>query len=115
MTLDNAFQFVFPIFSFLIESGPRPGALRDQTSGIVFVPLWTDRDLFDAFVQNFQFDDPICGLEINDRFELAEFLDRFRNPAITQCAIDPDGRHWGTLDLRDIEEIVGQISRTKPR
>jgi hypothetical protein len=111
----DAFLFVYPIFSYLIESGPRPGALRDPATGTLYVPLWTDRDLFDTFVENFEFGSPICGLQIDDQVELTNFLGRFKNPAITQVAIDPDARHWVHIDLREIDEIVRQINKVKPR
>lgn len=115
MQFDDAFLFDFPIYSYLIEPGPRPGALRDTTSGTLYVPLWTDRDLFDTFVENFEFDGPICGLKIDDRYELTDFLGRFDHPAITQVAIDPDARCWIPCDLRDIDQVVRQINRAKPR
>jgi hypothetical protein len=115
MESEDPFLFVYPIYSYLMESGPRPGALRDPVSGTVYVPLWTDRDLFDTFVENFQFGGPICGLQIDDQFELTSFLGRFQDPAITQVAIDPDARHWIPFDLRDIAQIVRQINKLKPR
>ena len=115
MESEDPFLFVYPIFSYLIESGPRPGALRDPASGTVYVPLCTDRDLFDTFVENFQFGGPICGLQIDDQIELTNFLGRFQDPSITQVAIDPDARSWIPCDLRDIDQIVRQINKLKPR
>ena len=79
------------------------------------IDVGSRRELFDTFIENFQFDDAVCGLQIDDKFELAAFLDRFQNPAVTQFAIDPDARSWMPLNLQDIDEIVGQIHRSKPR
>jgi hypothetical protein len=115
MEFDNTALFVFPIYSYLIEPGHRPAALRDTSTGTLYVPLWTARDLFDTFVENFEFGGPISGLQIDDRYELTNFLGRFDHPAITQVAIDPDARSWIPFDLRDIEQVVRQINRTKPR
>lgn len=111
----DGFLFVFPLFAYLIEPGPRPGALRDSRTGTLFVPLWTGRDLFDTFVENFKFGDPISGLRIENRFDLSEFLDRFKNPLITHVAIDPDARPDIPFDLRKIKDIVEQIEKPKPR
>ncbi|MBS0267158.1 MAG: hypothetical protein JSS02_34860 [Planctomycetes bacterium] len=115
MESNRAIQFQYPLYSYLVEPGPRPAALRDSLTGTLYVPLWTDRDLFDAFVENFDFGGPICGLQIDDRYELTDFLGRFDHPLITQVAIDPDARAWIPFDLRDIDQVVRQINRTKPR
>ena len=115
MKFENAVQFAFPIYSYLIEPGPRPAALRNTTTGVLYVPLWTHRDLFDEFVANFDFDGPICGLKIDDRYELTDFLGRFDHPSITQVAIDPDVRSWIPCDLHDIDQVLKQINRMKPR
>ncbi|MBI3864944.1 MAG: hypothetical protein HY290_23965 [Planctomycetia bacterium] len=115
MMSDDTFLFDFPIFAFLVTPGPRPGAIRDTTSGTVFVPLWTDRVRFEAFIEEFQFGAPVCGLQIDDRVELTDFLDRFKCSVITQVAIDPDARQWLPFDFHEIEEILRQDKRLKPR
>jgi hypothetical protein len=115
MELDQAFRFEFPIFSYLMEPGPRPGALRDSQSGSYYVPLWTERHLFDEFVTTFEFGGPICGLQINDCRELVDFLSRFDHPAITQAAIDPDAAPWHTCKLIEIADILHRCHPKKPR
>ncbi len=115
MKPDAGFHAVFPIFSFLIEPGPRPGVIRDPDSGIAFVPLWTLRELFDAFVAEFEFDGPIAGLQIDNWLQLTDFLGRFRNPVVQQVAIDPEATPGKALDLRRIESILGHIDIRKPR
>jgi len=111
----KGFHFVFPIFSFLVEPGPRPGVIRDPDTGVAFVPLWTLRELFDAFVEDFEFDGPIAGLQIENWLQLTDFLGRFRNPAVQQVAIDPEPTPGTSLDLRRIESILGHIDIRKPR
>ena len=115
MEIDQAFNFEYPIFSYLLEPGHRPGALRDSRTGMYYVPIWTERRLFDEFVENFEFSGPICGLQINDRYELSNFLSRFDHPAITQVAIDPDAAPWNACELHNIEEIRRQCHPTNPR
>ncbi len=115
MKPDAGFHAVFPIFSFLVEPGPRPGVIRDAKTGIAFVPLWTLRDLFDAFVEDFEFDGPIAGLQIDNWLQLTDFLGRFKNPAVQQVAIDPEATPGGDLDLRRIDSILGHIDIRKPR
>jgi hypothetical protein len=109
------FHAIFPIFSFLVEPGPRPGVIRDPDTGTAFVPLWTRRELFDAFVENFEFGEPIAGLQIDNWLQLTDFLGRFRNPAVQEVAIDPEPTPGTTLDLKRIESILGHIDIRKPR
>ena len=115
MEFDQAIKFTFPIYSYLMEPGPRPGALRDSQSGLFYVPLWTNRRLFDEFVENFEFSGPICGLQINDRCELGNFLGRFDHPSIMHVAIDPSAQAWDPCELHNIEEILRQCYPAKPR
>jgi hypothetical protein len=115
MKPDAGFHAVFPIDSFLIEPGPRPGVIRDPETGVAFVPLWTMRERFDAFVEDFDFDGPIAGLQIENWLQLTDFLGRFRNPAVQQVAIDPEAMPGRSLDLRRIESILGHIDIRKPR
>ena len=115
MAPGGGFRIVFPIFSFLLEPGPRPGVIRDPQTGIAFVPLWTHRELFDSFVENFEFGEPIAGLQIDNWLQLTDFLGRFRNPAIKQVAIDPEATPGTSFDLRTIESILGHIDIRKPR
>lgn len=115
MVAGEGFHVVFPIFSFLLEPGPRPGVIRDPVTGISFVPLWTLRELFDTFVENFDFGEPIAGLQIDNWLQLTDFLGRFRNPAIKQVAIDPDATPGTPFDLRRIESILAHIDIRKPR
>src|SRR5579864_2610576 len=105
----EGFHVVFPIYSFLLEPGPRPGVIRDPDTGTAFVPLWTLRELFDVFVENFEFDEPIAGLQIENWLQLTDFLGRFRNPAVKQVAIDPEATPGASLNLRSIEGILGNI------
>ncbi len=111
----EGFRVVFPIFSFLIEPGPRPGVIRDPVTGTPFVPLWTRRELFDLFVNNFSIGEPIAGLQIDNWLQLSDFLGRFRNPAVKQVAIDPDPVPGATPEFRTIESILGHIDIRKPR
>ena len=111
----EGFRIVFPIFSFLLEPGPRPGVIRDPESGIAFVPLWTLRELFDTFVENFEFDEPIAGLQIENWLQLTDFLGRFRNPAVKQVAIDPEATPGASFNLRKIDSILEHIDIRKPR
>ncbi|HEY3963563.1 MAG TPA: hypothetical protein VGM05_03335 [Planctomycetaceae bacterium] len=115
MEQDAGFRIDFPMYSYLMEPGPRPGALRDPETGLLFVPLWTDRERFDAFVECFEFGGPISGLQIDNRFELTDFLSRFQNPAITQVAIDPDALPELPFDLLDIADVVELVNKPKPK
>jgi hypothetical protein len=108
-------HLVFPIYSFLLEPGPRPGVIRDRKTGIAFVPLWTNRELFDIFVEDFEFGEPIAGLQIDNWLQLTDFLGRFRNPAVKQVAIDPDATPGTPFDLRTIDSIFAHIDIRKPR
>lgn len=108
-------RIVFPMFAFLIEPGPRPGALRTAGTETLFVPLWTSLGLFHKFVENFEFGGPISGLRIENRYEMTEFLGRFRNPAITQVAFDPEATSAILLNLQDIDDLVEQINKPKPK
>ena len=111
----EGFHIDFPIFSFLIEPGPRPGVIRDPKTGIAFVPLWTSRELFDSFVEDFEFGEPIAGLQIDNWLQLTDFLSRFRNPAIKQVAIDPEAMPGTAFDLWTIDSIFAHIDIRKPR
>jgi|SRR5579872_3188494 len=115
MVPGDDFHIVFPIFSFLLEPGPRPGVIRDPETGTAFVPLWTNRELFDAFIENFEFGEPIAGLQIDNWLQLTDFLGRFKNPAIKQVAIDPEPAPGTPLHLKSIDSIFGHIDIRKPR
>ncbi len=66
-------------------------------------------------VDNFPFDKPVAGLQIDNWLQLSDFLGRFRNPAVKQVAFDPDRVPGETPDSRSIESILGHIDIRKPR
>lgn len=109
-TSDDGFLFTFPLFSYLIEPGPKPGYLREPATKTVFVPLWTDEDLFGTYLQASGLAGRVSGLQLQDGGELAVYL-RSVPDTIKHAMIDPAAKAPQVTRLYNIAKLLEYLER----
>lgn len=111
MSIDDndSFLFMLPLYGYLIEPGPHPGFLRDPGKGTTFVPLWTDHDLFDTYLQKSGLAGKVSGLQIHSQEELVTFL--LSIPANVQhVVVDPNPKEKQGLTVFEIRELLANLT-----
>jgi hypothetical protein len=108
--LPNEFILTLPAYSYLIEPGPQPGYLRDPGSGAVFVPIWTDSDLFLTYLERSGLAGRVSGLEITSKDELTAYL-RTIPASIEQVAIDPGAKAPQRMSAWKVSQLCDELER----
>jgi hypothetical protein len=107
-TLPDDFILTLPAYSYLIEPGPQPGYLRDPGSGTIFVPIWTDSDLFLSYLERGGLAGKVSGLEITSKAELIAYL-RTIPDRIEHVAIDPGAKAPQKITAWKIRELIEEL------
>jgi hypothetical protein len=104
----DSFLLMLPMYSYLIEPGPRPGYLREPERGIVFVPLWTDHDLFETYLERSGLAGRVSGLVIGSRAELVTYL-RSVPETVEEVVTDPNATAKQVLSAWSIRGLLAQL------
>lgn len=105
---DDSFLFTLPLYTYLIEPGPRPGFLRDPGKGIVFAPIWTDLDLFERYLEQSNLAGKVSGLQIHTREELVTFLASI-TPQIEYIAVDPSHQPKRAFTIFGRQDLLAKL------
>jgi len=108
---DSGFIFTLPLYSYLIEPGPRPGFLRDPKTQIVFVPLWTDSDTFETYLQRSGMAGKVSGLRIYSRKELIAYLRSIPSEQIKHVMVDPMPKAPHVASTFEIATLLAELTR----
>lgn len=107
------YSFDLPVFTYLIEPGSRPGFLQDPKSGSAFVPLWTDSDAFEIYLQKSGLAEKgATKLRMDSREELVGFLRSVPTP-IQLVMFDPSPTVPSTMVVWEIAKLILALSGPK--
>jgi hypothetical protein len=106
--LPDEFILTLPLYSYLIEPGPQPGFLRDPTTDAVFVPIWTDSDLFLTYLERSGLAGKVSGLKITSNEELVAYL-RTIPAGVDQVAIDPGAKAPQKLLAFNVRALLEEL------
>jgi hypothetical protein len=110
--IPDGFLFTLPLYSYLIEPGPKPGYLRDPKTQIIFVPLWTDGDTFATYLERSGLAGKVSALLIHSRAELLTFLRLIPN-LIKHVMIDPIPKAPAITSVFELERLIKELSSGK--
>ena len=105
---ENEFVLTLPLYTYLIEPGPKPGYLRGGKSGPTFVPFWTDYDLFETYLNGSGLSGKVSGLTIHSEQELITFLNSIPD-TIKHVAVDPNPTPPVRLNVWAISDWLTQF------
>lgn len=112
MDAPDEFVITLPVFSYLIEPGPRPGFLQHPTTKVAYVPLWTDDDQFDRFLTESGLAGRVSGLCMNTVPELVTFLKHI--PAQVQdVMVDPLAKAPAQANTWKIAKMLVELAKAE--
>jgi hypothetical protein len=104
----DGFLVVFPVYTYVIEPGPRPGFFGDIAKGVNVVPLWTDYDNCERYMRHIR-SGRIGSAKMKGAKELAAYLQAM--PAeIEDVMIDPTPEPPFTGFGLSIAQLISELA-----